>query len=150
MSRHGASDGCSTAAGFTLIELLVVVAIVGLLAALLLPAIQSSRESARRTQCASQLHQLGIAATSHAAAKGDFPPGVRQWFFSSAVTYRGISLFAYLLPYLEEANALVTWDYVDPINNANQADRSNTALVLPLLVCPSDDIPQNPIKQNKP
>src|SRR5699024_4453805 len=91
--------------GFALAEDFVVVAIVGLLAAVLLPAIQASREAARRTQCASQLRQLGIAATSHAAAKGHFPPGVHQWFFNSAVSYRGIPLFAYLLPYLEEANA---------------------------------------------
>ncbi len=131
--------------GFTLIELLVSIAIVGFLAALLLPAIQASREAARRTQCASQLRQLGVAATSHASARGSFPPGVRQWYFNTAVSHRGIPLFAYLLPYLEEANALVTWDYEDPINNANQGSRSHTAVVLPLLVCPSDDIQENPI-----
>ncbi len=131
--------------GFTLIELLAVMAIVGVLTAILLPAIQGSRETARRTQCASQLRQLSIAATSHAAAKGAFPPGIQQWFFDSAVSYRGIPLFAYLLPYLEEANALVSWDYDDPINNANQGSRSNTAVVLPMLVCPSDAIDQNPI-----
>ena len=117
----------------------------GLLAALLLPAIQGSREAARRTQCASQLHQLGIAATSHVAAMGHFPPGVRQWYFNTAVSYRGIPLFAYLLPHLEETNALVGWDYDDPINNASQGAGSNTAVVLPLLLCPSDVIPQNPI-----
>jgi len=131
--------------GFSLIELLVVLGIVGLLAAMLLPAIQASREMSRRAQCASQLRQLGLAATSHATAKEHFPPGVQQWFFNSAVSYRGIPLFAFLLPYLEEANALVAWDYEDPINNANQGSRSNTAVVLPLLLCPSDDIPENPI-----
>ncbi len=131
--------------GFTLVELLVVIAIVGILAALLLPAIQSSREAARRAQCASQLHQLGVAASNHATSKGCYPSGVEQWFFSSAVSYRGIPLFAYLCPYIEEANTLVRWDYTDPMNNANQGARSNTAVVLSLLLCPSDDIQQNPI-----
>ena len=131
--------------GFTLIELLVVIAIVGLLTALLLPAIQTSRESARRAKCASQLRQLGIAATSHASAKGVFPSGIQQWFFNEAVSFRGIPLFAFLLPYLEEANALVAWDYENPIHNADQGERSNTAVVLPMLVCPSDAIEENPI-----
>jgi prepilin-type N-terminal cleavage/methylation domain-containing protein/prepilin-type processing-associated H-X9-DG protein len=141
-ARPGAQDRHF---GFTLIELLVALAIVGLLAAILLPSIQASREAARRTQCMSQLRQLGLATASHVEAKGHFPPGVEQWYFSSSVSHRGIPLFAFLLPYLEEANALVAWDYDDPINNANQGPRSNTAVVLPLLVCPADDIRQNPI-----
>ena len=131
--------------GMSLVELLVVLAIIGALVAILLPAIQAARESARRTQCASQLRQLGVAAASHTTAKGSFPAGVQQWFFNSAVAYRGIPLFAFLLPYLEENNVLVTWNYDDPIHNADQGARSNTAVVLPLLVCPADDISQNPI-----
>ncbi|MGD9724587.1 MAG: DUF1559 domain-containing protein [Pirellulales bacterium] len=137
-------DRTPNRAAFSLVELLVVIALVGFLAALLLPAIQASREAARRAQCASQLHQLGIAASGYATAKRRFPPGVQQWYFNTAVSHRGIPLFAYLLPYLEEANLLVRWNYDDPINNANQGERSNTAVVLPLLVCPSDEIDRNP------
>lgn len=133
------------ARGFTLVELLVVIAIIGILAALLLPAVQAARASARRVQCANNLRQLGIAASSHVTAQGHFPPGLEQWYFNSAVSHRGIPLFAYLLPHLEQANVLVHWDYVDPINNANQGSQSNTAIVLPTLICPSDDIPKNPI-----
>ena len=123
----------------------MVIAVIGVLLALLLPAVQSARESGRRTQCANQLRQLGIAAHAFVAAKKEFPPGVEQWYFRSAVSYRGIPLFAFLLPYLEEGNALVEWDYVDPMNNANRGTDSNTAMVMPLFDCPSDEIPQNPI-----
>jgi prepilin-type processing-associated H-X9-DG protein len=49
------------------------------------------------------------------------------------------------MPYMEGASALQNWDYTDPMNNANQGSRSNTALVQPLLICPSDEIPSNPI-----
>ncbi|HVX15097.1 MAG TPA: DUF1559 domain-containing protein [Pirellulales bacterium] len=60
---------------FTLIELLVVVAIIGILTALLIPAVQAARESGRRTQCASQLRQIGIAMALYHDARGGFPPG---------------------------------------------------------------------------
>lgn len=130
---------------FSIIELITVVAIVSILVALLLPAIQAARESARRATCAAQLRQLGIASHSYVNSHNKYPPGVKQWPFSPPVAYRGVSLFAYLLPYLDEANSLATWDYDNPMNNADQGSASRTALVLPLLVCPSDEIPTNPI-----
>jgi prepilin-type N-terminal cleavage/methylation domain-containing protein/prepilin-type processing-associated H-X9-DG protein len=131
--------------GLTLVELLVVVAVIGVLVALLLPAIQSAREASRRTACANNLRQLGIAATAHVDAKKHFPPGIEQWYFNSAVSHRGIPLFVFLLPHLEEAAIVADWDYIDPINNVNQGIASRTAAVLPLLICPSDQIPQNPV-----
>ncbi len=131
--------------GFTLVELLVVVAIIGVLIGLLLPAIQASREAARRTQCANQIRQLSIATANYASARSEFPAGVQQWFFSSSVSYRGIPLFAYLLPFLEQSQVLIHWNYTDPMQNANAGAQSNTAVVLSQLICPSDDIPQNPV-----
>ena len=62
---------------FTLVELLVVIAIIGILVALLLPAIQAARESARRTQCINQIRQLTLALQNHHDTKNGFPPGVR-------------------------------------------------------------------------
>ena len=132
-------------AAFTLVELLVVIAVIGVLVSLLLPAVQSAREAGRRTQCANQLRQLGVAAQAYVSAKKEFPPGVKQWYFSAAVSHRGIPLFAFMLPYLEEGDRLAVWDYADPMNNADHGAESNTAVVLPLLVCPSDEILVNPV-----
>lgn len=131
--------------GFSIVEMLVVMGIFALLAAILLPAIQSVEESARRVQCASHLRQIATAANSFVTTNDHYPPGVQQWYFNAAVSHRGIPLFAYLLPYFEQQNILVTWDYEDPINNANKGSRSNTAVVLPLLICPSDRLERNPI-----
>jgi prepilin-type N-terminal cleavage/methylation domain-containing protein/prepilin-type processing-associated H-X9-DG protein len=130
---------------FTLLELLVVVAIIGIVVAVLLPAVQGAREAARRVRCMNQLRQLGVAAHSHVNAKEEFPAGVNQWFFNSSVTFRGIPLFVQLLPYLEQDDLFVNWHNDDPMLNASQGARSNTAIVLPLLVCPSDEIAANPI-----
>lgn len=93
---------------FTLVELLAVIAIVGLLVALLLPAVQSARESARQSQCAANLKQIGLASHAFLTAKAAFPPG----YLGSAARYDippdqnnpYIGLLAFLLPYVEEAN----------------------------------------------
>jgi len=70
------SKRCIARPGFTLVELLVVIAIIGVLISLLMPAIQTVRESARRMQCSSKLRQIATALHSHSAIHGSFPPGV--------------------------------------------------------------------------
>src|SRR5436189_5513892 len=75
MSRQRA--GLSGRAGFTLVELLVVIAIIGVLVALLLPAVQAAREASRRTNCTNNIRQLGIAAQNFHDVNGRFPVAVQ-------------------------------------------------------------------------
>jgi prepilin-type N-terminal cleavage/methylation domain-containing protein len=101
--------------GLTLVELLVVIAIIGLLIALLLPAVQTSRESARRASCVNNMRQLGIAMQNHHSAKNSFPTGSllkpdpmsANLFNSDGVFANGFTL---LFPYLEEGSLDAQYD----------------------------------------
>jgi prepilin-type N-terminal cleavage/methylation domain-containing protein/prepilin-type processing-associated H-X9-DG protein len=126
---------------FTLIELLVVIAIIGLLVALLLPAVQAAREAARRAECNNHLKQLGVAMANYHSAVGSFPPG-RLCCTTVANQGRCYSAYIFLLPYLEATNVqqafnlLANADSPDPLNpSANIAARLQQPEVL---LCPSD------------
>ena len=104
--------GPRPARGFTLVELLVVIAIIGILVALLLPAIQAAREAARRSQCVNNLKQLGVAMHNFHDTYKRFPRNYKQvggnaWEASSANYY--------LLPYIEQ-QALYDQGEADPNN----------------------------------
>src|SRR5450432_2122552 len=99
--------------GFTLIELLVVIAIIGILVALLLPAIQAARESARRTECKNKLKQIGLAMQNHVDTYKVFPTGgaeynplISNYLDSSGKPYgpdkQGLGWAYQILPYMEE------------------------------------------------
>ncbi len=135
-SRRGAGRG------FTLIELLVVIAIIGILIALLLPAVQKVREAANRIQCANNLKQLALAAHSYHGVYGNLPPGsidpsnpnsTKGPFNPHDPVYSGsnlpwghISWAAALLPYLEADNLYRTMDFTAPAYAANIPEELNS------------------------
>src|SRR5690606_39193423 len=126
----------------TLVELLVVIAIIGVLVALLLPAIQAAREAARRNQCVNNLKQMGIALQMHHDAKKNFPAGRTNTNAGpgTATSPLGVSWAFGLLPYMEQ-NTI----YDSLVNTARVDDALNSlAMRSPVSVfyCPSR---RNPI-----
>jgi prepilin-type N-terminal cleavage/methylation domain-containing protein/prepilin-type processing-associated H-X9-DG protein len=91
--------------GFTLVELLVVITIIGILIALLLPAVQAAREAARRMQCSNNMKQITLAFHNYESAHRSFPLCLCLWTYGSAAQSSGHSTFsnlAYILPYIEQ------------------------------------------------
>jgi prepilin-type processing-associated H-X9-DG protein/prepilin-type N-terminal cleavage/methylation domain-containing protein len=138
----------TTWAGFTIVELLVVIALIGVLVALLLPAVQSAREAARRAQCLNNLKQLGVASHNYVATEKHFPSGAIAKTYqgqpSHPQTFYRWSSLAQLLPHME--NQAVR-DLLDtslplymPAAGYPVADRNKAgvAQVLPDFLCPSD------------
>ena len=105
--------------GVTLIELLVVVAILATTIGLLLPAVQTARETARRSSCTNNLRQIGIAAANHESARGRFPIGAesRQWDERPDFPHQFFrwSVLAHLAPYYEEEQLLRGLDLTVPL-----------------------------------
>jgi len=147
--------------GVTLVEMLVVIAIIGILVGLLLPAVQSARESSRRTQCANNLKQLGIACHAYLAAKGMFPPGGRSYGFTASYphrqgtpddTIRNMNGMFLLLPAIDQQALYNQFDANAafgnfnpnsgrPLQSPDAVASGNAALtvnVIPSLNCPSD------------
>ena len=118
--------------GFTLVELLVVVAIIGVLVALLLPAVQAAREASRRTSCQNNLKQMGLAFLNYESARGGLPP--RR--YSSNIDKHGYCGWGVIiLPYMEHGMIWdkynLSYDYYDPVN------APVTNLTLPVYKCSS-------------
>jgi prepilin-type N-terminal cleavage/methylation domain-containing protein len=144
-SRHSRA----AANGFTLVELLVVIAIIGILVALLLPAIQSAREAARRSQCMNNLKQIGIALQNHHDTHKTLPMG--------AALQEGAMWSGFILPYMEEAalSSILTIDFktsrpyahtqpaYGPITDPNLRNVIACETLISSFRCPSAALPEH-------
>lgn len=143
----GPPQSSSRKSGFTLVELLVVIAIVGILVALLLPAIQQAREASRRIQCASHLKQLAIATLNYVDSHGQLPPsgivdpktratqdGVEYPVFDQ-LAGKKFSWAVLILPYVEETTL---YDQFDLSKGLFEQVGDPQAQHVPVYLCPSD------------
>ena len=123
--------------GFSLVELLVVVAILALLFGLVLPAVQSSRESARRATCGNHLRQIGTGLHAYHAAKKSFPPGGIEWRSQADRTQnkRQLAWSAFLLPFIEEQAVYGMLDLSKSYDSERNA--AGAARVVSTYLCPS-------------
>ncbi|TWT84034.1 Type II secretion system protein G precursor [Planctomycetes bacterium CA13] len=117
--------------GFTLIELLVVIVIIGILVALLLPAVQAVREAARRTTCTNNLKQIGLAMHNHVSVEGGFPPS--RINISEPDFEAGWQTL--LLPLIEQPGLFEV--YQTDLKWSNKKNQVATATSIPVFLCPS-------------
>jgi prepilin-type N-terminal cleavage/methylation domain-containing protein/prepilin-type processing-associated H-X9-DG protein len=120
--------------GFTLVELLVVITIIGILIALLLPAVQAAREAARRAQCCNNQKQIGLALANFESTNGQFPAGVTGWD-AGRTAWMGYTAFLQVLPFTEQGGLYEMFD-----KKARWIDSGNGRLVatpIATYICPS-------------
>jgi prepilin-type N-terminal cleavage/methylation domain-containing protein len=130
----------SPPAAFTLVELLVVIAIIGVLVALLLPAVQAAREAARRSKCVNNLKQIVLAAHNVHDVRGMFPSGTKVTYNASANTQVYFSNWAIqILPYIEQQNLFEQYD--DTVANIHANNKLVRETEVQTYRCPSEIIP---------
>jgi prepilin-type processing-associated H-X9-DG protein len=120
----------------TVIELLIVLAVIGILLALLLPAVQQAREAARRTECRSHLKQIGIAVQAYTEVHRTLPPGNSQ----------GYSLHVFLLPFVDQGPL---YGQLESAGFPHDPPQDFAQSLVPLYVCPSDGVAGVPMSEQR-
>lgn len=156
LKRNACRSSAKAKLGFTLVELLVVIAIIGILVALLLPAVQAAREAARRMQCVNQMKQIGLAVLNYESARTEFPPGgisYGAWgnlnrdqipIDCTNFDCNGTNWAIEILPFLEEQQLYDQYDHEE--ENFAVGDPNGNGLVnqrvrdteMPAMKCPTD------------
>jgi prepilin-type N-terminal cleavage/methylation domain-containing protein/prepilin-type processing-associated H-X9-DG protein len=130
--------------GFTMVELLVVMAVIGILISLLMPAVSTVRESARRTACANNIRQLGMALNNYHQSHKVFPPAMfvyrdrenNKQDDPTTSTKHQQNWLVCLLPLIEQTTIYKKFDFKKPLSD--QVNMESRSAVIPVLLCPSD------------
>ncbi len=144
MTRSSGARAGTMRRAFTLVELLVVMAILGVLVALLLPAVQAAREAARRSHCANNLRQIGLALHNFESQMRQFPPGGRAALPDSSGQISYWSVQAQILPFLEQANLESHIDFTQRYELATNINLGGgvvaklSAARVPTYLCPDE------------
>jgi prepilin-type processing-associated H-X9-DG protein/prepilin-type N-terminal cleavage/methylation domain-containing protein len=139
LTQGAAGEGSLALRGFTVLELLVVLAVVLIMCALILPAMQHAREASRQVRCKNQLHQIGVALHAYHERTNCLPPG---WIIEVPIgenSQNGWGWLAMLLPHLDQSIVVNSINF--NLHLGNESNKTARMCAVEAFVCPSDNVP---------